>query len=102
MRSTFCRSLRTEQSMKRRSSELQNLFGPVLEHGLGFGGELIGQRAVDQAVIERQREIALRADGDGIVDDHRHFLDRSDAQDRHLRLIDDRASQRRCRSCRSW
>src|ERR1700687_2794019 len=67
---------------------LQNLFAPVFEDRLHFGGELVGQRAVDQAVIEGQGEVAHRADGDGIVDHHRLLFDAAHAQDGYLRLVD--------------
>src|ERR1700689_2097821 len=36
---------------------LKNFFRPVLKHRFHSGSELIAQRAVDQAVIERQREV---------------------------------------------
>src|SRR5579863_6878334 len=62
---------------------LKDFFRPVFQHRFYFGGELIAQCTVDQPVIERQRQIALRADGDGVVDDDRHFLDRTYAQNRN-------------------
>ncbi len=58
-----------------------------------FAGELIAKRAVDQAVIEGEREVALRTDGDGVVNDNGDLLDGADAEDRDLRLIDDRGGE---------
>jgi hypothetical protein len=66
----------------------QGFFGPVLEDGFYFGHELVGQGAVDQAVVEAEREVADRADRDGVVDYYRGFVDRADADDRDLRLVD--------------
>src|SRR6266568_8975379 len=62
-----------------------------------FGHELIGDGAVDQAVIEGEGEDAHRADGDEVallrLDDDGTFLHAADAEDRHLRLIDDRSPE---------
>jgi len=44
-------------------------------------------------VIEGQREIDYRADGNGVVNDDRSFLDRAHAQDGALRLVDDRRGE---------
>ena len=39
-------------------------------------------------MIEGQRQVTHRADGDGVIEHHRNFLDRADAENRYLRLID--------------
>lgn len=54
-----------------RSGCLEDFFGPVFQHRLHLGSELIRQRAVDQAMIEGQRQEAGAADGDGVVHHHR-------------------------------
>ena len=41
----------------------------------------------------RHRNVDHRADGDGVVNHHRALLDSTHAQDRHLRLIDDRETE---------
>src|SRR5438128_12674374 len=60
--------------------------------------ELIGDRAVDQTMIERQRQDAHRADGDEVaflrLDDDGTFLHAADAEDGDLRLIDDRRAEK--------
>ena len=50
----------------------------------------IGDGAVDQPVVEAERQVRHRPDRDRIVDDHRPLFDRADAENRHLRLVDDR------------
>src|SRR5712671_6169768 len=62
---------------------------PGLELLLDVGHKLVGQRAVDQAVIERQRQHDDRANGDGIVDDNGALLDTTHSHDGDLGLIDD-------------
>src|SRR6185295_9517694 len=71
-----------------------------LERVLDRPHELVGVGAVDQAMVERQREIAGRADAQRVLavlvlDDHGPLLDRADAQDRDLRLGNDRRSEER-------
>src|ERR1700682_1928215 len=80
----------------------------ILESGLrkcldGFlykTQELIGDGAVDDTMIERDRKISTSADRDCVlsIGAGQHLwplLDRSDAEDRDLRLIDDRRSHQR-------
>src|SRR5664280_2413613 len=68
---------------------LQDFFGPGFQHLLDLGHELIGQGAVDQAMVEAQGEMADAADGDGVVDHYRSLIDGADAHDGDLGLIDD-------------
>src|SRR5580704_10699009 len=75
------------------SRSLENVFRPVLQNRFHFSGKLIPQRAVDQPVIECQGEETLRAYPDGVVDHNRNLLDSADAQNRDLRLIDDRRGE---------
>ena len=65
----------------------------VLDALLDVGHELVGDRAVDQAVIVAERQVAPQADADHVVDHHRPLLDRADAEDGHLRLVDDRQAE---------
>src|SRR4051794_22820676 len=71
-------------------SPSQHFFGPVFEDLLHLRHELIGQRAIDEAVVKAEREVADAADGYGVVDHHRRLIDGTDAHDGSLRLIDDR------------
>src|SRR5262249_43253368 len=70
-----------------------HLFAPPFENGFHLGRELIGQSAVDQAMIERQREIAGGTDRDGVIDNHRLLHHAADPKDRNLGLIDHRSRE---------
>src|SRR5262245_66091001 len=60
-----------------------------------LGHELIRDSAIDEPMVVAERQVAHHANADHVVDDHRTFLDGADAEDRHLRLIDDRQSELR-------
>src|ERR1035437_836306 len=68
----------------------EDFFRPVFQCLLDLGHELVGQGAVDQAMVEAQREMADAADGDGVVDHYRSLIDGADAHDGDLGLINDR------------
>src|SRR5450755_734508 len=77
---------------------LQQLFVPVLEELLDFDHELVGHRAIDDAMVVADAEVHHGANGDRIVavlvGEHYRLLDDSaDAQDRNLRLVDDRHAE---------
>src|ERR1017187_731394 len=74
----------------RGSDWSENLFGPAFQHLLDLRHELIGEGAIDQAMVEGEREMADAADGDGVVDHHGSLVDRADAHDGDLRLVDHR------------
>src|SRR5258705_2914739 len=57
---------------------------------LHVGHELVRHRTVDEPMVVTEREVGHRPDADGVVDDDGAFLDRADAQNRHLWLVDDR------------
>ena len=59
------------------------------------GHELIAGRAVDEPMVVAERQIRHRPNRDRIVDDDRALLDRADAENRHLRLVDDRHAELR-------
>src|SRR4051812_22893524 len=78
------------------------------EHRLGEGfqtlldrrHEAVGVRTVDDAVVEREREIRTRANADrvfavGAGHDLDPLLQRADAENADLRLVDDRGSDHR-------
>src|SRR5260221_10714355 len=69
---------------------LEDFFAPVFEDRFHLLRELVAQRAVDQAMVEGERQVAHRTDGDGVVEHHWNLLDGPDAQNGHLRLVDDR------------
>src|SRR5277367_2864652 len=50
--------------------------------------QLVGDGAVDHAVVVAQGDVAHAADGDGIVDDHRALFDHAQAQDADVGLAD--------------
>src|SRR6266550_5435574 len=81
-----------------------------LESGLrkcfnGFlheGEELVRDRSVDHAMIERNRKISAGANGDCVLavragQDLRPFFDCANPQDSYLRLVDDRRSHQRAK-----
>ena len=79
-------------------TSLADVFGPVLEIRLEVGHEFAGVGAVDDAVIEAQREALDGADRDGVVavlvgEDFGFLVEAADAEDRGLRLVDDRRAE---------
>src|ERR1035441_1333939 len=73
---------------------LADFFSPVFKSLLDDDHELVGEGAVDNAMVVAQREVNDGTDGDGIravfVGDHQGlFGDAADAHDGHVRLIDD-------------
>lgn len=60
-----------------------------------FRQEPISGCAVQNSVVEGQREIDHRADGNRVVNDDRSFLYRAHAQDGALRLVDDWCGEQR-------
>src|SRR5580658_2753969 len=65
--------------------------GPTLENGLHLLAELIRQGAVDEPVVERQRQVRLAPDGYRIaLDNGRNLFYRPYAEDRDLRLVNAR------------
>ena len=80
--------------MPYRILNLPDVFRPVLEIGLEVRHELASVGAINDAVIEAEREALDRTDGDGVVavfvgDDFGFFVQTADAEDRALRLVDD-------------
>src|SRR6185436_9262690 len=67
----------------------------LLQLFLHVGHELIGDRTVNEPMVVTEREERHRPDADGIVDDDGAFLDRADAKNGHLRLVDDRHAELR-------
>jgi hypothetical protein len=45
----------------------ENFVAPVFENLFDFLAELVGQGAIDQAMVGGQRQVHHRADGDGVV-----------------------------------
>src|SRR5215510_3626723 len=66
---------------------------PVLERAFHLRHELVGDGTVDDAVIETECQDGGNARHDCVVHDDRAFFDGADAQDRDLRLIDDRCAR---------
>src|SRR3954469_1363468 len=72
---------------------LEDRFGPVFQSVFYFVEELVGDGAVNDAVIVAQGDVAHRADGDGVVDDDRAFFDGAEAEDADVGLADDRQAE---------
>src|SRR5215472_6736726 len=73
---------------------LEQLFVPVLQEFLHVGHELVGDSAIDNAMVVADAEMHHGADGNGFVPvlvGHNDglFDDSTDAHNRDLRLIDD-------------
>src|SRR5450631_632210 len=75
-------------------SGLADFFAPVFKSLLDDDHELVGQSAVDDAMVVTVREVNDGTDGDGIRavfvgDHHGLFGDTADAHDGDVRLVDD-------------
>src|SRR5205085_7060524 len=71
---------------------------PRFERLFDVGEEAFGVRAVNDAMVEREREVGHMTNGNQIValfsrDHFRAFLDCADAEDGDLWLIDDRCAE---------
>src|SRR5882757_7538024 len=75
------------------SQSLDEGLGPVLEGLLDLVEKLVGDGAVDDAVVIAERDVAHRADGYGVVDHHGAFFDRAETQNADVRLADDRQAE---------
>jgi len=82
-----------EVSRRHIKSRLDQRFGPVLERFLHFMQKLVGDGAIDDAMVVAQRDVTHGADGDGIVDHHRALFDGPEAEDADIRLADHRQSE---------
>src|SRR5581483_10600768 len=85
---------------QRARHDLESGLGERFELLLHERQELVRDRAVDQTVIEAQRQVRARADRDRILailalDHFWTLLDRADAHDRDLRLVNDGRAQQR-------
>src|SRR6266850_3945095 len=86
--------------MVRALGILESSLRKCLDGFLYKGQELVGDGAVDDTMIERDGKISTGADRDRILSicagqNLGPLLDRPDAEDRHLRLIDDRRAHQR-------
>src|SRR5258707_2279447 len=96
---TGIRSQAKKQRVKKSSNKrwqqaaLEERLAPIFERFLDLVQELMGDGAVDHAVVVAQRHVAHRADGDGIVDDHGPLLDGADAENADVGLADDRQAE---------
>src|SRR5207249_8788707 len=89
-----------KQSPLARQHFSQYRFVPVLERLLDLVQELVGDGTVHHAVVVAQRHIAHRADGDGVIDDHRALLDGAETEDPHVGLADYRQTERAAKDAR--
>src|SRR5258708_35979859 len=90
------RNIRAIEQFTGRASTIaasEDGLAPVLQRLLHLVEELVGDRAVHHAVIVTQRDVAHRADGDGIVDNHGALFDSAKSQDADVRLADLRQAQ---------
>ena len=75
-------------------TRLADVFGPVFERLFDDDHELVGEGAVDDAMVVTEGEVNDGTDGDGIGsvfvgDDHGLLGDSADAHDGDVRLVDD-------------
>jgi Protein of unknown function (DUF3037) len=68
----------TKQFRMFSKSCLEHVFGPVFQALFHTSHELVRRRSIHHAMIVAEGQIHHRADGDGIVNDHRPFLNRAD------------------------
>src|SRR5688572_25309943 len=68
---------------------------PVFHRFLDLHQKPICGGAVEDAMIERKREIHHGANGNGILDHNHSLLHRADSQDSALWLVDDRKGEQR-------
>src|SRR5258707_6150249 len=96
---TGIRSQAKKQRVKKSSNKrweqaaLEERLAPIFGRFLDLVQELMGDGAVDHAVVVAQRHVAHRADGDGIVDDHGPLLDGAEAENADVGLADDRQAE---------
>ena len=90
-----CRAAGLRERMRPTALQHARIGVEVLELLLDVGHELVGDGAVDQSVVVAERQVRHRPDRDRVVDDDRPLLDRADAENRHLRLVDDRHAELR-------
>src|SRR5687768_13932138 len=84
---------RSFAAWRARATCSEPLFGKGFDPALHVREELVGHRAIDDAVVERNREVRTRPDGDGVFavgagDDLRTLLDGADAENANLGLAD--------------
>src|SRR5258708_35962452 len=82
----------TRKATKKIGS-LQKRLAPVFQGFLDLVQELMGDGAIDQAVVVAERYVAHGADGDGIVDDHGALFDGAEAENADVGLADDREAE---------
>src|SRR5512138_2161895 len=90
-RSTFLGS--ESQSFARSSKFIMS--APSFQCLFYLCQEPVGGGAVENAMVEHEREIYHRADGDRVVDYYHPLLQRADPKDTALRLVDDRECKQR-------
>src|SRR3954447_18985667 len=79
---------------------LQKRLAPVFQGFLHFMEELMSDSAVDYPVIVAERDVAHRADGDGVVDNYRPFFDHAEPEDAVVWLADDRQAEKTAKCTR--
>ena len=89
---------RTSSTRSDTLSSLGEAFQPLLDEGQ----ESSGLGAVDQPVIVSERQVAHRPNRDGVVDHDGSLLDGPDAENRHLRLVDQRQAIEGAEHARDW
>src|SRR4029077_17180166 len=74
-------------------ARLQDRLAPVFQRFLDLVQELMGDGAIDHAMVVAQRDVAHGADGDGVVDDHRALFNGAEAENSDVGLADDRQTE---------
>src|SRR5256885_11250716 len=79
---------------------LANILAPAFQRLFHKRHELVGDGAIDDAMVVAEGQVHNRADGNRVSavfvgDDERHFGDATDAHDCRVRLIDNRQAEYR-------
>src|SRR5258706_11904211 len=86
-------STRNYQRVNGKMAGLQKRLAPVFQGFFDFVQELMGDGAVDHAMVVTQCYVAHGADGDGVVDYDGALFDGAEAEDPDVGLADDRQAE---------
>jgi hypothetical protein len=73
--------------------KLDERLGPIFQRVFYLVEELMGDGTVYDAMVVAERDVAHRADGDGIVNDDRTLFDGAEPEDTDVGLADDREAE---------
>src|SRR5882762_8107515 len=82
-------STRSYRKVNGKMASLQKRFAPVFQGFFDLVQELMGDGAIDHAMVVAQCYVTHGADGDGVVDDHGALFDGAEAEYADVGLADD-------------